>query len=205
MKNSLTFFFLLIGVSVMGQVDNNCDMYNTLLLHESEKESIEVLDDEDLQNAINCFIRFKGNKKANNYWSEFTNPKEEWEYYSNLSVKNYFNSPSNQFVALYLISAFYYKDFLFTKKIELIYTDQMGNEIRFTDLSKVNNPSIFQKMFLKSVGGSTKIYYKPANKKLMKKVYKLYKIWVREMNEKGIKYLRENKISPLRNSNFSWE
>lgn len=203
----LTIIIFLFCVSniMFGQYENSCEKWRDLLMFGKGKDSNILSQNRimELENAINCLIAYERNFDINEHWIECTNDSECDEIYASMSSNfdNYFHHGSNQFTAMYLISAVYFGDFEFTKRIEVIAYNS-SREDPFTDLTKVVNPSFIQKLFLPKIRNRKTCYR--VEKKVSNLLFALYEKWVGEMNRNGLEYMRDNNLNPLKDTSYYW-
>lgn len=196
----LIFFFLLTLLSKADFSKDFSESFEKLLTDKSElKRIIEFEDDSIKMEAIKFLLRRKGDTNINTTWYGYTDPETQKERNAQISTKNpELSHATNQVVALYLISAIYYSDPMFCKKIEILYVSKDGTKKGTTNLSgrfyQNNKPIIGKKQHIK-------FKYRTVDNKIINQIFFQYETWFAIVQKEGL----GNAPDPLDGKFFSWK
>ena len=142
---------------------------------------------------IEELLNKKGNKHVNNTWFEYTNEVAQQNFNAKKSTTTQeANLGTNQFIALYLISAIYYENLEFCKQIEVQYTDSTNGISETTNLKYKR---------CRSLNGKRLVKYRVVDNKIIANLYFHYKTWYKNAKKKGLK----NVPAPLNGTVFNWK
>lgn len=174
-------------------------LIDELLIGNTEfQQVISSTNDSLKMELIGCLIKKKGDKTFNSKWFGYTN-KIKRDYH-NAKISNHsFISPraTNQFVALYLISAIYYSDLEFCDKILVEYNDEDGKSRTTTNLKGKACPNQKENIKRNKFEG---VRYKTVDNSVVKEIYLQYEDWYNEAKTKGLKNVK----APLFDSQYKW-
>jgi hypothetical protein len=219
---------ILVSESVSSQ--SICeDEWKSLVLNRETQRTMNQFECKDTILAIKTLLSFEGDTRLNFAFSYyftadlpmFKTDEQIRESLTGMDRCFSLKSVTNQFAALYVISALYYNDFSFCSHMFL--WDKRGKKI--TNLRSVNcyRPSDkkFCKRYFKNgyFDNQTKEIrsisisddkHKPieflmvSDNKILKKLYKETKKWFTILQEKGLDYMRKNQIPPPTNG-LNWQ
>ncbi|MFK7908397.1 MAG: hypothetical protein AB8B69_24920 [Chitinophagales bacterium] len=129
---------------------------------------------------IEHLLSKKGDKRKNEVWFGYTN-EEEKSHAGAVSVNKtyYYPAGTNQFVALYLISALYYSNLEFCERVEIIYKEK----------HTTTNLEI-----------TRRYKYKVVRNNIIRKMYREYEAWFKNLNGTSL-----SESPPLEDSKFRWD
>ena len=182
---------------------NNKDYFNdstNLLITDSYliENTIASNNDSIHMKYIEQLFKFEKDTIVNKHWYEYTDSVDKANYDIRKSITYSFYL-SNQLVALYLISAIYYKSTTFCNYI--IIKDTNGNRIR-----NLYDIHVVETYYDKSNFERTNSYikYGVCDKNELIELYTLYKKWFFEVKKNGLIKMRELNNPPLKKSKYKW-
>jgi hypothetical protein len=195
----LKLIFLLFPPILIGNIFCQNPPIDKILIDKSEFQKIISSNNDSLKiETIDMLIKIKGDETINNTWFGFTNKFKQDEYNAKKSTNIYdYPLATNQFVALYLISAIYYSDTEFCEKIQIEYKGKDGNTKNTTNLRWKYCPK--QKEDIKNHKFKG-VKFKIVDSKIIKMLYKEYEDWYNEVKENGLKDVKP----PLNESSYKW-
>jgi hypothetical protein len=174
-------------------------LIDELLIGNTEfQQVISSTNDSLKMELIGCLIKKKGDKTVNAKWFDHTNGIKKMENIAKQADYRYSRRlATNQFVALYLISAIYYSNLEFCDKILIEYSDEDGKTKYTTNLKWKACPNQKRNIKRNKFEG---VRYKTVDNSVIKEIYLQYEDWYNEAKIKGLKNVKP----PLFDSQYKW-
>lgn len=193
MKHLIVVLFFLMNCSIKIVFCQRSDRDPLLNSKTKIMEAITLGNDSLKLELLEALLSKKGDKRINNTWFEYTNEATQQNFNAKKSKTiQEANLGTNQFIALYLISAIYYGDLEFCEQIQIQYMNST-NEVSQTTNLKYKLCRTFK--------GESFVRYRVVDNKIVTKLYLIYKRWYEAAKAKGLK----NVPPPLNGTVFKWD
>ena len=121
------YFLFSICLIIFNYIQSQSDSVNlnSILFNKDEFNKVLHSNSDSLKmKSIEVLLGYKGDTVVNDNWEFYPNYSNYLEYIGKISTEcGLFNYGSNQFVALYLISALYFNDLEFCERIEIVFEE----------------------------------------------------------------------------------
>lgn len=167
-----------------------------LLSNKSEiQKIIESNNDSVRLEAIEYLLTVKGDTRINITWYGFTNDAEREKYNLGKSTNvPEFKYATNQFVALYLISAIYFSNTEYCSLIQIVFKNKNGQLSKTTNLR-----GKYVKKFKLINDKMLNIKFKVVDQKIVKSLYEHYNSWFLDLKKNGF-----TKTKPIEIEGLEW-
>lgn len=171
------------GFSI-AQTDNDIE-FEKMLVDKSEFQKVLTCEDDNVKvKAIAFLLQKEGNIKINTTWYGFTDSISQLDHNASISTnRDKLTYCTNQFVALYLITAIYHSNTQFCQKIGIIYQNRKGSETETTNLK--SKYCSYKKHKIKK-GRYLNICYKEVDSKIIEQMFNDYNEWFNEVKNHGL-------------------